>query len=176
MARKSRKIVTVPKKSALAAFVFGGVDGGCMMCRQPIVTHLTRTGAWLGCADQRVPPTARMILVVERRHAESPRESSVMTRHAATSQDRSRPESARVKRVVYLAKYATAHKWFASKLAKIVSDRDREVYQTVAGTPRGLTRTALLARFNAWTRTGIVDGALYRLRHAGLLTLVRQEG
>jgi hypothetical protein len=62
--------------------------------------------------------------------------------------------------VKYVAKFPLRH----DRVKGIRSERDREVYTTLARSRDGLSRLDLLKALHATKRTGIVDGAVRRLR------------
>lgn len=69
-------------------------------------------------------------------------------------------------RVVYVAAFGIRD----PKAKRIDSERDREVLATIARARNGISRTDLLRALNATKRTGIVDGAVRRLRLAKAIT------
>lgn len=66
--------------------------------------------------------------------------------------------------VAYMARFPLSH----DKVKKIESERDKQIYRLIAHARKGLTRLGLLAELNT-NRTGIVDGAVRRLRLKGLV-------
>jgi hypothetical protein len=62
--------------------------------------------------------------------------------------------------VKYVAKFPLRHE----RVKGIRSERDREVYTALARSRGGLSRLDLLKALHATKRTGIVDGAVRRLR------------
>lgn len=144
-----------------------GQEGKCVACSQPLHTHFDKTGRWSGCRAQ-VDPSLKFFLVPDRRQPFPP---THVVRKALASDRPLRAQPASVPQagpVVYRAAYGLRD----PKVKAIASARDREVF-TVIARSKGLTRAALLKALRASTRTGIVDGAVRRLRLKRLITAER---
>lgn len=172
--------VTIPNGSALHNHTRFGVEGHCVACDQPIHAHFGHKGVWVGCPSDRVPVNAPMILMIDRRAAHPSRratDGTVTTGEGHTRRDTDRPQTDRREAnapkptpqpqlapktswTVYKAKFPLSH----AKVKAIESERDQEVYRFLAKTRVGLSRLELLKAMKATKRTGIVDGAVRRLR------------
>ncbi len=175
--------VVIPDSSALAPHTRHGIEGGCSLCGQTIQSHFGHRDTWLGCLSNRVGDSAPMVLIVDRRKADRNRRIGDIPesrrRHtdgpataiaADTGRNGHKPAKVVVSRapqtapkeswVKYVAKFGVRHE----KVKAIESERDQEVYTILAHAKNGLSRLDLLKAMKATKRTGIVDGAVRRLR------------
>ncbi len=161
---KNMATLQIPESSALHAVARRGIEGPCVLCRQPIAAHIGHQGQWIGCTTQAVSPDTRFILMPDRRAAERPGPSRVpQISVPAATQKASQPTA----RVVY-------HAVSKPRLAAALTETDAKVYAVLARRPKhGASRAFLLAALDATERTGIVDGAVRRLRLKGLVKVVR---
>jgi hypothetical protein len=149
------------------------------MCGQTIQSHFGHKDVWLGCPSNRVSAEAPMVLIVDRRapdrnrrtgdlpesrrrrSGDSPHDPQVSTNGDKPAPSTRAPQVApKESWVKYVAKFPLRH----DKVKAIASDRDREVYAHLARSRSGLSRLELLKAMRATKRTGIVDGAVRRLR------------
>ncbi len=140
-----------------------GQEGICVVCRHLAHEHV-RGGRWVGCKGVR-GPAARLILVPDRRA-----DSRAVTLQVDRRRDIERPVIHSVPQtgsVAYVALYPVSHE----RVQDISSDRDRGIYRLIARRKTGWTRADLLDALGT-DRTGIVDGALRRLRLRNLVDRV----
>lgn len=61
--KRTGKDIQISNLSALAPYVYKGVEGPCMACGQPIREHFGRKGVWMGCKAVHVPLASTFVLV-----------------------------------------------------------------------------------------------------------------
>jgi hypothetical protein len=170
------------ERPAPIAQVFGA-DGGCTVCRKPVIDHVDNRGQWLGCPGVRTNRAAMILVPLYPNQAdrqprgqlqedlaqapepvESVREARNF-RTVSTTVNRPAYEAMRGPRVSYHALYAVN-----DRRLETVSNSDLAVYRLIRDRyKQGATRSYLLERLHAQDRTGIVDGAVRRLRLEGVL-------
>ncbi len=181
------------------------VDPSCTVCNAPVSAHFSKEGRWAGCAPMQANPRQRYVLIPDRRVVFSrPGVSNDYMVRATTnpSKDQSnrrratsavalrerqavilatptvppvgaRPTSLRAVRLRYVASYGIRD----PKARRIGSERDREVLAVIARNRTGISRPDLLRALNAEQHTGIVDGAVRRLRlRKAITTQIVTEG
>ncbi len=170
----AKTVVVIPDTSVLHSFVRRGTEGACVLCHQSIARHMGARGQWVGCTAQTVPPGTPFLLIPDRRfigaqaRAHVRVEARVDRRNVAAPMLPLPPTATRVAvprvRVVY---HVVPGK---PRLVERLPVTDAKVYAVLARRPKhGASRSALLHALQAGTRTGIVDGAVRRLRLKGLV-------
>lgn len=160
---------------------FRGQPGPCIACGSTLASHFDKRNRWIGCRAV-IDPRIKFFLVPDRRQPDGQRPTVAFKASLAATQERPahvpslvthvRPTTPlHVSRVLYKAKYGLRD----PKVKKISSERDREVYTTIARAKRGITRADLLKAEKATDHTGIVDGAVRRLRLKKMIAVVREE-
>lgn len=171
-----------------------GREGYCVVCEGPIAQHFDGRNRWKGCPAV-ANPDVQFLLVPDRRataafSASHKRQHSLPPYRPATAADYAQAAPAPVPapsltrtliaardvrrrphtqaRVLYRAKYGIRD----PKVKAIGSDRDRAVFVSIARAKRGVSRIDLLKLHRASTHTGIVDGAVRRLRLRKLIETV----
>jgi hypothetical protein len=176
----------VAESPSLGPVTRSGQPGICLVCHQPVTAHVDSRGQWLGCkAGVRGKPVT-LLLVPARRRTDAElleRVSGTLALKATPAatgtaseghktQSSSKPSPDHVANpvgrpaVAYVAKLPVTH----NKVKALSSERDREVYGVIRKL-RHATRAGLIKQLNAEERTGIVDGAVRRLRLAKLITV-----
>lgn len=162
-------------QSSLAQFVRRGKEGRCLACHKPVTAHVSDKGQWLGCSNSRLPEATTFVLVPAEPVRESRHLATAVANDTApalaTAPAPHKPHRAtRTPGVVYVGKFALDHK----RVRAIESERDRTVYRLIRlERDKGATRAALLAALKAGEHTGIVDGAVRRLRLLGVVKAER---
>lgn len=174
----------IPGGSALRPFVRRGIDGGCILCHKTVASHIDARGAWTGCPGQTELPAntpfllipdrrflntvAQRPVVVERRQPAPVAQVAPPAAQAAPQTHRAALPAPRPSRVAYRVAGHPSQRAVAS-----LPQSDAKVYKVVAGRPvKGATRGFLLAALHAEQSTGVVDGAVRRLRLKGLIKVV----
>lgn len=165
--------------SSLGPFIRKGQEGRCLACHKPVTAHVDRSGRWLGCSNGTVADQTTFVLVP----AEPVTPATVLPEKIVAPAASQRPQARRFSTVktgkakvhdeprrasvAYVAKFPLTH----AKVTRIDSERDKGIYRLLRQHPaKGLTRAELLARLNT-DHTGVVDGALRRLRVRGVVTV-----
>jgi hypothetical protein len=65
--RGNGSTLEIPPDSVLAPMVRRGLAGWCVVCKDPISSHIGHMGVWIGCADPDAPMRA-FLLVPDRRN------------------------------------------------------------------------------------------------------------
>lgn len=175
-------VATITESSALAKVVRRGQPGICTVCRGSVVAHFDQRGQWVGCPNQKAPDVPFLLIPdrravtrpqgVDRRQADQPPARPTIFNPGASSPARTAVQATHSARVVYRAVGRVA----AAKVDALTGS-DKAVYQVIARRPvQGAARGWLLTALDATKRTGIVDGALRRLRLAGLIKTVAVQG
>ena len=171
--RVAKVDIQIPESSVLHSFARRGLEGGCVLCHQPVSTHIGEQGQWIGCSAQSVPPDTLFLLIPDRRKAALTVPKSLERRGTtvrvpvplpdppATSPRATQPRGSRVVYHLGLDK---------PRVIASLPETDARVYAVIARRPKqGASRLFLLQQLAAEQRTGIVDGAVRRLRLKGLV-------
>jgi hypothetical protein len=158
--------VTVPERSVLRPMVRKGREGTCQVCRAPVSAHVDKRGQWLGCQSQKVANGATLILIPDRR------QHTYTRRYTAAGDAQPASRAADIRRTVARVRGALVRYMAQFRLSddrvRELSDRDRGIYRLIAKSNKGISRPDLLKAVDP-SRTGIVDGAVRRLRLGGFL-------
>ena len=201
MAKRLATTIAIPDTSSLAGFVRKGLEGWCVLCLEPVHTHVGHKGAWIGCRAPNAPMRA-FLLVPDRRNRRSEGNDRPATRSATPDMPVTSPTPARApkatrqpatltqgKRLTDRTPLSTPRPARAPMGPQVaytarypvtsptigrIPPHDRKVYGLIARSrAKGATRAQLLDALDARTATGRVDGAVRRLRLRKVIT-VRQ--
>lgn len=168
-----KTLSTVPATSVLSPYVRKGAEGLCQMCAKPITAHVGKHGEWLGCQSQAIGQKTPLILIADRRQ-EGKRQKA-----AGAAKTPARAKAADMAQVVpqpilaasvprYTHTRYVALVGVSNPGVKELTERDNQIFRLIAQSKQGRGRAKLLADLKT-TRTGIVDGAVRRLRLKNLV-------